>query len=152
MKKIISKTMAMMAVSASILSFSPKTGGEGFEISLNDKIVIQQYGSDMNNVKSLQLNQTRSNDQLTIKYHHCGKVGKNRVVIIKDGQNNTLKKFNYADVATPVAAMTIPVQDILNLKKSAGSTFLKLFYSSSELPSGRILASIILEQRATVHP
>ena len=120
-------------------------------VVLRNKIVIQQYGSDMNNVKSLQLNQSRSDDQLTIKYHHCGKVGKNRVVIIKDGQNNILKKFNYADVTTPVAAMTIPVQDILNLKKSAGST-LKLFYSSSELPSGRILASIILEQRVTVQP
>lgn len=151
MKKIFSKRIAMMAVSATLLSFSPKKGGEGFEISLNNKIVIQQFGSDMNNVKSLQLNQNRPDDQLTIKYHHCGKVGKNRVVIIKDGQNNILKKFNYADVTTPVAAMTIPVQDILNLKKSAGST-LKLFYSSSELPSGRILASIILEQRAAVQP
>lgn len=151
MKTIISKTIAMVAFSATMLSFSPKPGGEGFEISLNNKIVIQQFGSDMNNVKSLQLNQSRLDDQLTIKYHHCGRVGKNRIVTIKDGQNNILKKFIYADVTTPVAAMTIPVQDILNLKKSAGST-LKLFYSSSELPSGRILASIILEQRAAVQP
>ena len=141
MKSIISKTMSVVAIGAMLLSFSPKPGGEGFEISLNNKILIQRYGSDINAVNSLQLNQTASNDQLIIKYHHCGRVGKNRIVTIKDGQNKVLKEFRYADVVTPVAAMSLPVKDILGLKKGNNS-ILKLYYSSTELPNGRLLTSI----------
>lgn len=141
MKSMISKTLTAVAICAAIFSFSPKPGGEGFEIYLNNKAVIQQYGSDMNNLKSLQLSQSSSNDQLTIKYHHCGKIGRNRVVTIKDGQNKMLKEFRYADAATPVAAMSVNVKDILSLKKGSSNT-LKLYYSSSELPGGRILATI----------
>ena len=140
MKSIISKTMALVAV-CTALSFSHKPGGEGFEIYLNNKVILQQYGNDMNTVKSLQLNQSSSNDKLTIKYHHCGRVGKNRVVTIKDGQNNVLKEFRYADAATPVAAMSLPVKDMLDFKKGSSIT-LKLYYSSSELPKGRQLVSI----------
>jgi hypothetical protein len=141
MKSIISKTMMLVAIGAALLSFSPKPGGEGFEISLNNKVVIQRYGSDINVVNNLQLNQTASNDKLIIKYHHCGKVGKNRIVSIKDGQNNLLKEFRYADVSAPVGAMSLPVKDILSLKKGSANS-LKLFYSSSELPNGRVLAII----------
>lgn len=141
MKSMISKTLTMAAICVTMFSFSSKPGGEGFEISLNNKVVIQQYGSDMNNLKSLQLSQSSSNDQLTIKYYHCGKIGRNRVVTIKDGQNKMLKEFRYADAATPVAAMSVNVKDILSLKKGSSNT-LKLYYSSSELPGGRILATI----------
>jgi hypothetical protein len=140
MKSIISKTMMLVAIGTTLLSFSPKPGGEGFEISLNNRVVIQRFGSDINAVNNLQLNQAASNDQLIIKYHHCGKVGKNRIVSIKDGQNNLLKEFRYADVSAPVGAMSLPVKDILGLKKS--NRTLKLFYSSSELTNGRVLATI----------
>ena len=141
MKSIISKTMMLVAIGATLLSFSPKPGGEGFEISLNNKVLIQRYGNDINTVNSLQLNQSAASDQLIIKYHHCGKVGKNRIVAIKDGQNNVLKEFRYADVSTPVAAMSLPVKDILSLRKGNANS-LKLYYTSSELPNGRVLANI----------
>lgn len=140
MKSISSKTIALIAICTTLFSFSPKPGGEGFEISLNNKVILQQYGGDMNTVKSLKLTQSSASDHLSIKYHHCGKVGKNRVITIKDGQNKVLKEFRYADVTTPVSAMAINVKDILNLKKR--SSTVKLFYASSELPNGRVLASI----------
>ena len=143
MKSMISKTMMLVAIGATLLSFSPKPGGEGFEISLNNKVVIQRYGSDINAANKLQLNPGATNGQLVIKYHHCGRVGKNRIVTIKDGQNNVLKEFRYADVATPVAAMSLPVKDILSLKKG-NANILKLYYTSSELPNGRMLASIVI--------
>jgi hypothetical protein len=151
MKSIISKTMMLVAIGATLLSFSPKPGGEGFEISLNNKVLIQRYGSDINAVNSLQLNQSASNDQLTIKYHHCGKVGKDRVVTIKDGQNNVLKEFRYADVSAPVGAMAVPVKDILSLKKGNTNT-LKLYYTSSELPNGRMLSTIVIGNSAVSQP
>jgi|CXWL01.1.fsa_nt_gi hypothetical protein len=141
MKFIISRTMALAAICATLFSFSPKPGGEGFEIYLNNKVLLQQYGSEMNSIKNLELNQSSPGDKLTIKYHHCGKVGKKRVVSIKDEQNNLLKEFRYADAATPAAAMALPVKDILSLKKENNSV-LKMYYSSSELPNGRLLAAI----------
>src|SRR5258705_771514 len=151
MKTIISKTMSLVAITAAIVSFSPKPGGEGFEISLNNKVLIQRFGSDINAVNSLQLNPAASNDQLIIKYHHCGRVGKNRVITIRDGQNNLMKEFRYADVSTPVGAMSLPVKDILNLKKGNANT-LKLYYSSTELPNGRLLTSIVLKSNAVTQP
>ena len=151
MKSIISKTMSLVAIAATLLSFSPKPGGEGFEISLNNKVLIQRFGSEMNAISSLQLNPAASSDQLIIKYHHCGRVGKNRVITIRDGQNNLLKEFRYADVSTPVGAMSLPVKDILNLKKGNANT-LKLYYSSTELPNGRMLTSIVLGRSAVAQP
>lgn len=151
MKSIISKTMTLVAIGATLFSFSPKPGGEGFEISLNNKVLIQRYGSDIDAVNSLQLNQSSSNDQLTIKYHHCGRVGKNRVVTIKDGQNKVLKEWRFADTNESVAVMNCNVKDILSLKKG-NSSILKLYYSSTELPNGRLLASIILGNSSVVQP
>jgi hypothetical protein len=152
MKTIISKTMTLVAISATLLSFSPKPGiafgkpmatkgGEGFEISLNNKLVIQRFGSDINAVNSLQLTQSSASDQLSIKYYHCGRMGKNRIINIKDGQNKVLKEFRYADLPSVMGAMTVPVKDILSLKKGNDNT-LKLYYSSSELPNGKLLVTI----------
>lgn len=140
MKTMISKTAMLLALCTALFSFSSRPGGEGFEIYLNNKIVLQQYGSDMDQVKNLQLSQGSADDKLRIRYHHCGKVGKNRLVTIRDAQNNVLKEFRYADMSSDAGGMNVPVKDILDLKKS--STALKLYYSSTELPAGRMLVQI----------
>ena len=141
MKSITGKLIVLMAISTALFSFAARPGGEGFEIYLNNKVILQQYGNEMNTVKKLPLDQYAATDNLGVKYHHCGKVGKNRVITIRDAQNNTLKEYRYADVTTPASAMMVPVKDILGLKKKAGSN-LQLYYSSSELPKGRALVSV----------
>jgi hypothetical protein len=154
MKSIICKVFSLVAISAMLLSFSPKPGiafgkpmatkgGEGFEIILNNKIMLQQFGNEMNTVQSLQLNQLSVNDQLNLKYYHCGKAGNNRVITFRDGQNNLLKEFRYGDAATASAAMALPVKEILELKKGKEVT-LKLYYASKELPNGRMLISLVI--------
>jgi len=148
MKSIISKTLMLVAIAATLLSFTPNFGGEGFEISLNGKIVLQQFGKEMETVKTLQLSAASPNDQLTIRYHHCGKVGKNRVVTIKDAQDNLVKEWHFKDVATAVGGMSCSVQDILSLKKGGNNVF-KIYYSSTELPQGRMLTSVVFENNKT---
>ena len=138
---MISKAMMLVAIAAALLSFSPRFGGEGFEILLNGKVLLQQFGKDLNTVKNLQLGQVSANDKLTIRYHHCGNMGKNRVVTIKDGQDRVLKQWRYKDSESRVAEMQCSTQDIITLKK-AGTDVFKIYYSSSELPNGRMLASI----------
>ena len=147
MLAIISKTKAFKRLSGiafcSILfSFSTGAGGEGFEIYLNNKLVVQQYGSNMNTVKTLKLDQATDNDELSIRYHHCGRVGKSRTITIKDGQDKVLKQWKFNDVSDAAASMSCKVKDILGLRSGKDNT-LKLYYSSSELPKGRLLTSIV---------
>ena len=139
--KVIKKS-AVVALFAIIFSFSAGKGGEGFEISLNNKVVLQQYGSDLNAVKTLKLDLAADNDQLSIRYHHCGRVGKGRTLTIKDGQDIVLKQWKFTDVADAAASMSCKVKDILGLRNGK-NTVLKLYYSSSELPKGRLLTSIV---------
>jgi hypothetical protein len=151
MKSIISKTLTLVAIAATLLSFSPNFGGEGFEISLNGKIVLQQFGKDMDNVKTLQLSSASANDKLTIRYHHCGKVGKNRIVTIKDEQNKLIKEWRFNDASTALGDMSCSVQDFISLKKGSNNVF-KIYYSSSELPNGRQLASVVVASTNKVQP
>lgn len=143
MKQMIFKTTMLVAIAATLLSFT-NFGGEGFEIFLNNKVVVQQFAPKFNASQQLKLSPHSANDQLTIKYHHCGRVGKNRIITIKDLQNNRMKEWRFTDAATPVAAMQCNVKDILNLAKKNGQSF-KLYYSSNELPEGRLLTNIVIE-------
>jgi hypothetical protein len=155
MKTITKKTtlfaaMALIVVSAAITSFTTKPGGEGFEIYLNSKLLLQRFGNELNSVQSVQLDQRYSTAQLSIKYHHCGKVGKSRYVAIKDAQNNLLKEWHFEDVKDAYAAMNFSVKDILAVQKGSRANTVNLYYSSSELPKGRMLASIVLPAKNAV--
>ena len=149
MKSIISKTMTLVALAATLLSFT-NFGGEGFEIYLNNKVVIQKFGKSLDEVNNLRLNQSSANSQLTVKYHHCGQVGRNRIISIKDGQNKILKEWRFSDATSSVASpstMNFNVKEILNLKKG-NETTMKLYYASSELPKGRLLTNIVVENNS----
>ena len=140
-KKAGLKRLAALATCAMLFSFSTGSGGEGFEIYLNNKVVLQQFGSNMTTVKTLKLDQASANDEISVSYHHCGKVGKNRIITIKDEQDKVLKQWKFSDVSDAADRMTCKVKDILGLKNGK-SSLLKLYYSSSELPKERQLASI----------
>ena len=141
MKSILGMPV-LVAIAAGLFSFSAHFGGEGFEITLNGKTILQKFGKEMDNVNVLKISQVSAKDVLTIKYHHCGKVAKQRVVTIKDGQDNVLTQLRFADDSKPYTAMSFSLKDIVSLKKNQGST-LKIYYASSELPGGRLLTSIV---------
>lgn len=151
MNTIISKAVALVAIAAILFSFSTKFGGEGFEILVNGKAVLQKYGSDMDKVNVLQLSKTQPTDQLTFRYHHCGRVGKSRIVTIKDGKDDVLKVWSFKDVPTPVGDMSCSMQDLFNLQKNGNKIF-KIYYASTELPKGRQLASVVLASTDKVQP
>lgn len=147
MKSIISKAVMLVAIAAALISFTPNFGGEGFEILLNGKAVLQQFGKDLNTAKTLQLNSASPNDKITIRYWHCGREGKNRIVTIKDSQDRVIKKWLFKDAGTAVGDMSCSAQDILSLSK-AGNTVFKIYYSSSELPEGRMLTTLIFNKNS----
>ena len=144
MKKIISKIFALVAIAATLLSFKANSpaGGEGFEIYVNGKVVIQRFNKEVEVVKTLQLNPAAPGDKITFRYYHCGLVGKNRFVTIKNADGSPLKVWYYTDAAAPAGDMSCTVKDLLSLQKNKSGT-LKIFYSSSELPKGRQLVDIV---------
>jgi hypothetical protein len=141
MKTIISKAFALVAIAATLLSFTAGSpaGGEGFEIFVNGKVVLQRFNKEVEVVKTLNLDPASPNDKISFRYHHCGQVGKNRFVTIRSADNSPLKTWNYSDITTNDLSCT--VKDLLSLQKGSNKTF-RIFYSSSELPKGRELVEI----------
>lgn len=139
MKQFIQKTgMIWLALSAMLFSFT-KMGGDHFEIWLNNKKVLDQAVYKQEGVKTIQIDQLSANDQLKVYYSHCGVTGKSRAISIRDENNKLLKTWNFPDVAGK-SFMACPGKEILGLRKTAKN--LLVYYSSKELPEGRLLASM----------
>ncbi len=139
--KLIAVKSLLVLFCATLFSFSSKRGGDSFEIWLNGKRVLQQYVHVAKGVQTLYFAQTSDNDKLDIFYSHCGQTGKSRYITVKDEKNRPLKVWKFTDADGSNAAMSFKLKDILSLKKSKTDK-LNLFYSSRELPDGRLLATI----------
>ena len=132
----------LFAASLLLLSFSTGKGGENFQIFLNGKMIMQQFVSMDNSVKTLQLSSATANDKLDIYYSHCGQTGTDRSITVKDEKNNSLKTWKFAN-SKEKSAMTIMVKDIYAALKNKETKF-NLVYASKELPTGRSLAIVNL--------
>lgn len=137
--------LSLVIVCAGFSSFTEIKGGEGFEIYLNKRLVLSQYGNEMKEAKSIELDPSSMNSQLSVKYYHCGRLAKDRVITIKDENNNLLKQWKFANETTSPSLMNCQVKEIFTLKKGDAKS-LKLYYSSSELPAGRLLTSIVVSK------
>lgn len=149
MKKYVSpfKLMLLLPVAALSLvlsSFSSKPGGEGFELFQNNKLVLRQFGSNMKNVKSLLLDAASSKDQITVKYYHCGRIGKDRHIIIRSADNKELKNWQFANSSAKDPGMSFRVGDVLALQPKGKKSALNVYYTSSEVPDGRLLVSLVV--------
>lgn len=141
--RIAAKTLALLAVCATLFSFSSYRGGDSFSIFLNNKLVFEQHVHAKEGVKSFELGKANYNDQLSVYYSHCGKPGKGRSIAIKDENNKLLKEWHFGDASNTKSSMSCKVGDILDLQKNKQGK-LQLFYSSKELPQGHLLAAIIV--------
>ncbi len=140
-KKMAGISLLLMALSLTLFSFSAGKGGDSFEIYLNKSLVLKDHVYGSTGPKNISLQQGNYNDQLNISYLHCGQLGKNRNIILKDSHDKILKQWSFEDPSGKNTAMTCNVKDILALKKNNGGV-LKLFYSSKELVNGQLLALI----------
>lgn len=137
---MISKAMMLVAFAAALLSFSPRFGGEGFEVYLNGKVLLQQFGKNMHTVKSLRLGKLNPQDKLSIRYYHCGQNGTNRTLTIRDEKNNVLKVWRYTNSAAS-NEMLCRNADIISLQKT-GNRVVRIYYSATELSGERLLATV----------
>lgn len=129
----------MLAFFCGIFSFSGKKGGDMFAIFLNGKQVHQQFVHADKSVKTLTFRSLQPSDKIEVLYSHCGHAGTNRVLAIRDAKNNLLKKFSFGDGETNMSRMGFYQKDVA----AANEGKVSLFYSSTELPEGRLLATIV---------
>lgn len=143
--KLIAVKSVVVLVCVTLLSFSSNRGGDSFEITLNGKRVLQQFVYASKGVQTIQLTPTSDNDQLDIYYSHCGQVGKNRYITVKNENDQPIKVWKFQDAKDNNAAMSLKLKDILSLRKNKTDK-LNLVYSSTELPKGKTLAAIAGEE------
>lgn len=147
--------VSMMLIALATYSFIPVPGGDHFEVYLNKKLVFQQIVSQPSGVKSLALDQSNVNDKVEVFYSHCGRIGTKRSILIKEGAK-VLKQWNFADVSAALHEkkfMSLNAKEILTLNTKGSDRTLKLYYSSEQIPDGKLIASIILDaENKTIEP
>jgi hypothetical protein len=134
--------LSLLGILIALFSFSGKKGGDSFEIMLNGKLLLQQFVLQAKAVQNISLSQSNKNDRIDIYYSHCGQTGKSRTIVIKDDKNNLLKEWHYPDAAGK-SPMSCTGKDIINLQKNKST--MNLYYASKELPKGRLLATITMQ-------
>ncbi len=136
--------LAVMFLSIAFFSFSSRPGGDHFEVYLNKKLVFTQIVNQPATPKSITLDHRNADDQVNVFYSHCGKIGSKRTIAIKEGKN-VLKQWRFSDAAGKF--MSVEAEDILAFQNKNGDKKIDLYYSSAEIPEGRLLASIVLDNK-----
>jgi hypothetical protein len=132
---------SLLIVFAGLLLFATNRGGDSFEIYLNGQRLVQAYVYQNPPVQTLQMTSVSAGDELKIFYNHCGRSGTDRYVYLKDDQDRIVKRWHFPD-ASGKSGMACPLSDIVSISNRARNKNLNLFYSSKELPDGRLLAAL----------
>ncbi|MEO6630538.1 MAG: hypothetical protein ABIN13_02410 [Mucilaginibacter sp.] len=138
------KVFTLITLSLTAFGFTSKFGLDGYEIYLNNKLILKQYVNQPLSLRVLQLDKANEGDELHIKYTHCANKGPGtgRSLVLEDEQGNSLKKWAFADATGSDLNMTIAVKELLQLKKKNSSHELSLHYSARELPKGEMLGFV----------
>lgn len=142
-KQFLAVVFLLAAGSFSYSFVSPTAGGEGFQIYLDDKLVLQQFNQEMKELKNIQLTAAHSKSELKVKYYHCGMAGKSRILELKNSDQKTVKRWEFENGEGKNFAVTVAVKDIFDSQEKLGNGTVYLYYSSKETPQGRILAGIV---------
>jgi hypothetical protein len=142
MKHVLFKSFVWLTLSSALFSFS-KIGGDRYTIHLNGKQLIEHFVHSKEATPSFSLDQTASKDQLSVYYSECGKIGTARKLSVKDNQGMVLASWQFENALQEHTPMSFKAKEILALKQK-GNNRVKLFYSSREVSTGQLLATIVL--------
>jgi hypothetical protein len=149
LKGAFTKAFALVALSLTLLCKTAIAGIDSYQIYLNGNLVMKQYVSQPLSISSLQLNKAGNTDVLVVYYSHCGVIGKGRSIAVKDENGTVLKEWKFADATDADNGMQIPVKEILQLQGKAAN--LSLYYSSQQLPAGRLLTAVSFVGKNTAY-
>ena len=136
------KVLALAVLFATTSSFSGTWGGDSYRVYVNNKLVLEQFVHGQKSIPSIALDQRSPGDQVSVYYSHCGKAGNARHITIKDADKKVLKVWNFGDGNSEKDGMTWKAKDVAGITKNGQK--LSMFYSSKELPDGKMLANIVV--------
>jgi hypothetical protein len=142
-KKLIIAHTLLAVFCLTLSSFSPRPGGENYRIYINKKLIMEKFISNNMVTTYLTLSQGNINDKIDVMYNHCGQTGTARHLVIKDENNRVVKDLKFADAKGSDILMSFEAKEILSLQKGDNPPKLKLYYSSKELPTGKLLATLV---------
>lgn len=141
--QLLTYSLLLLSGALFFLGFINKPGGDYFSVSLNGKLITEQYlTQNRSAMASLSLSGANASDQLFVQYKHCGTAGKERVITLKDEKGNGLKQWKFANVSSTV--MQIPVKEIWQATGKVQTAL--LYYSSKELTNTCLLTSVKLNR------
>jgi hypothetical protein len=144
------RVIGLLAILISFAAVSAKAGGDGYEIYLNNKLILKQYQGQNLSLTSLVLSESNVNDKIVICYTRCNvpdKSGKSRSITLKDNNGNVLKVWTFNNLAEDKGSMSIPVREILELQKKSGEKPISIFYAAQDHAQTQILPSLQLSIR-----
>jgi hypothetical protein len=144
------RAIGLLALLIYFASVSAKAGGDGYEIYLNNKLILKQYQGQNLSLTSLVLSEANVNDKIVICYTRCNvpdQSGKSRSITLKDNNGNVLKVWTFNNLAEDKGSMSIPVQEILELQKKTGEKPVSIFYAAQDHAQTQILPSLQLSIR-----
>src|SRR4249919_3617015 len=146
------KSILLLVLTTSLFAFTSNYGGDSYQIYLNKKLVLKEYVSMAHAIQSFSLDKNTYDQQVDVYYSHCGRVGTNREIIIKDENNKLVKELHFADYKENNSGMSFKVSDFMNWDKRNGTDQLNIYYSSKELSTARLLATINLATENRTQP
>lgn len=147
-QKFLLSFLSVLFLSASTTA---KAGLDGYEIYLNDKLILKQYVNEPLNLESLGLTQANINDKLTIHYSQCNvpdKLGKGRSITVKDLKGKTVKQWRFSDAKGGSTGMVIAVKELLQLDQGTAGK-LSLYYTAEGHETGQLLTHVRINPRST---
>ena len=145
-ERLAIRSLLLVVACAALFSFSERTGGDTFAIYLNNKLLLRERVLPEASIKSLVLNADDSDGILNVQYSHCGQIGVERRLSIKDDHNKVLKTWDFSESASPV--MEFAVKELLTAAKNSPDQRLQLVYASKELREGKLLAHVAVPASA----
>lgn len=137
--QFVAKSLLILCAGIALQSFSAP-GGDYYKVVLNGKLITEQYLTKPAPVQTLSLTQTNNNDRLTIYYSHCGTAGKSRSISLRNKNGSILKEWKYTD--SKDMNMPLPVKELLQASGKSNSA--SVYYTSKEIPSGKLLITLNL--------
>lgn len=150
MKKIASFFIPVLLLGT--IAISAGTGADGFEVHLNNKLLLRHYFNSAVMLKDIDLTGAKATDRLSIRYFSCHNVVENnsgRKITLRDTQGKIVYEWTFKDGDE---AMVIPVKELLAVQKDNSSKLI-LYYASEGLTGGQKLAALATsKQTAFVAP
>ena len=142
MKKIFALTtlarVAGVMCCLALASFSFIRGGDSFTILQNDTQVVKYSLFSKDPLPSLTVN-VSTQDQYSVYYSECGKIGTSRALSIRDEKGSVLREWKFANSLSEHTPMIIKAKDLALKGQNLG-----MYYTSNEVHNPRKLVNLII--------